>query len=86
MNKGAPCGMGSAGIMQHYLPACLQQPLLRTGPRGSGEFNEIFRDEAFGIAARWLADMRASVCGGRPFLKVAIRSFLILIIALNDAY
>jgi anaerobic selenocysteine-containing dehydrogenase len=41
VNKGVLCAKGSAGIMQHYSPARLRKPLLRTGPRGSGEFREI---------------------------------------------
>ena len=38
VNKGVLCAKGSAGIMQHYSPARLAQPLRRVGPRGSGEF------------------------------------------------
>ena len=38
VNKGVLCGKGSAGIMQHYSPARLRAPLLRVGPRGSGDF------------------------------------------------
>ncbi len=38
VNRGVLCAKGSAGIMQHYAPARLSTPLLRTGPRGSGEF------------------------------------------------
>ena len=53
VNRGVLCGKGSAGIMQHYSPARLKKPLLRTGPRGSGEFREIEWDEA--LSARWLA-------------------------------
>ena len=50
VNKGVLCGKGSAGIMNHYSPARLSAPLLRVGPRGSGEFKEIGWDEAMGIA------------------------------------
>ena len=38
INKGVLCAKGSAGIMQHYSPARLKQPMKRVGPRGSGEF------------------------------------------------
>jgi len=41
VNKGVLCAKGSAGIMQHYSPARLSQPLRRVGPRGSGEFEAI---------------------------------------------
>ena len=54
VNKGVLCAKGSAGIMQHYSPARLMKPLLRTGPRGSGEFREISWDEALEKAAEWL--------------------------------
>ncbi|MEM1160420.1 MAG: molybdopterin oxidoreductase family protein [Pseudomonadota bacterium] len=59
VNKGVLCAKGSAGIMQHYSPARLMKPLLRTGPRGSGEFKEISWDEALETAAEWLAPLRA---------------------------
>jgi len=51
VNKGVLCGKGSAGIMQHYSPARLRNPLKRVGPRGSGEFEEISWDEALETAA-----------------------------------
>ncbi len=60
VNRGVLCGKGSAGIMQHYSPARLKKPLLRTGPRGSGEFREIEWDEALGIAAERLGRIRAT--------------------------
>ena len=59
VNRGVLCAKGSAGIMQHHSPARLTQPLLRTGPRGSGSFKTISWDEALGLATRWLADVRA---------------------------
>lgn len=58
INKGVLCAKGSAGIMQHYSPARLMKPLLRTGERGSGEFREIEWDEALTLAADWLAEIR----------------------------
>src|SRR5262245_47946428 len=58
VNKGVLCGKGSAGIMQHYSTARLRAPLLRVGPRGSGEFKEISWDEALGIATEWLGEVR----------------------------
>ncbi|MFD0860030.1 molybdopterin oxidoreductase family protein [Roseovarius aquimarinus] len=59
INKGVLCAKGSAGIMQHNSPARLRAPLKRTGPRGSGEFEEIGWDEALSLAAEWLAPLRA---------------------------
>ncbi|MGD9783109.1 MAG: molybdopterin oxidoreductase family protein [Hyphomicrobiaceae bacterium] len=60
INKGVLCGKGSAGIMQHYSPARLKAPLLRTGPRGSGQFKEITWEEALDIAAGWLGRVRTT--------------------------
>jgi anaerobic selenocysteine-containing dehydrogenase len=59
VNRGVLCAKGSAGIMQHYSPARLRKPLLRTGERGSNEFREVSWDEALGLATRWLAEARA---------------------------
>ncbi|MCC0044549.1 MAG: molybdopterin-dependent oxidoreductase [Brucellaceae bacterium] len=58
VNRGVLCAKGSAGIMQHYAPARLDAPLLRTGPRGSGEFKKISWDEALALATEWLGDVR----------------------------
>jgi anaerobic selenocysteine-containing dehydrogenase len=58
INKGVLCAKGSAGIMQHYSPARLKQPMKRVGPRGSGEFEPISWDEALTIATDWLAPVR----------------------------
>ncbi len=58
VNRGVLCGKGSAGIMQHYSPARLNKPLLRSGPRGSGEFREIEWDEALSIATERLSRIR----------------------------
>ena len=60
VNHGVLCAKGSAGIMQHYSPARLSKPLLRTGARGSGQFREIEWDEALDTAAGWLRDIRAT--------------------------
>lgn len=58
VNKGVLCAKGSSGIMQHYAPARLKGPMLRTGPRGSGEFRQISWDEALTIASEWLGETR----------------------------
>jgi anaerobic selenocysteine-containing dehydrogenase len=59
VNKGVLCAKGSAGIMQHYSPARLRKPLLRTGERGRGAFREIEWDEAMAIAVAWLKPVRS---------------------------
>ncbi len=58
VNRGVLCAKGSAGIMQHYAPARLKGPMLRTGPRGSGEFKQISWDEALSLATEWLGAVR----------------------------
>ncbi len=58
VNKGVLCAKGSAGIMQHKAPSRLRAPLKRTGPRGSGEFQEISWDEALTLATSWLKPIR----------------------------
>ncbi|MGI9569117.1 MAG: molybdopterin-dependent oxidoreductase, partial [Desulfobulbia bacterium] len=58
VNQGVLCAKGSAGIMQHYSPARLTSPLLRTGERGSGEFKKITWDEALELATSWLGGVR----------------------------
>jgi anaerobic selenocysteine-containing dehydrogenase len=58
VNKGVLCAKGSSGIMQHYAPARLDSPLLRIGPRGSGEFRKISWEEALRLATEWLGEVR----------------------------
>ncbi len=41
VNQGVLCAKGSAGIMQVNAPSRLDAPLMRVGPRGSGEFKKI---------------------------------------------
>ncbi|WP_204112830.1 molybdopterin oxidoreductase family protein [Shimia biformata] len=57
VNKGVLCAKGSAGIMQHNAPSRLRKPLIRTGPRGSGEFQEISWHEAMATAVGWLTEI-----------------------------
>jgi len=58
VNRGVLCAKGSAGIMQHNSPARLSRPLVRTGPRGSGEFQEVDWETALGLASGWLSQVR----------------------------
>ncbi|HET7411004.1 MAG TPA: molybdopterin-dependent oxidoreductase, partial [Paracoccaceae bacterium] len=58
INRGVICAKGSAGIMQHYSPGRLMKPLIRTGPRGSGQFREISWEEALETAVSWLKPIR----------------------------
>jgi anaerobic selenocysteine-containing dehydrogenase len=58
VNRGVICGKGASGIMQHYSPARLTKPLIRVGPRGSGEFREVEWEEALRTATMWLSETR----------------------------
>lgn len=58
VNRGVLCAKGSAGIMQQHSPAKLKKPLMRSGPRGSGQFREIEWDEALATATGWLSQIR----------------------------
>ena len=58
VNRGVLCAKGAAGIMQHNSPARLRAPLRRTGPRGSGQFEEITWEEAYAQAEAWLRPIR----------------------------
>ncbi|MEO0992929.1 MAG: molybdopterin oxidoreductase family protein [Pseudomonadota bacterium] len=60
VNRGVLCAKGSAGIMQHYSPARLMQPMKRVGPRGSGEFEPISWEEALETARGWLTEIRST--------------------------
>ncbi|MEM9145350.1 MAG: molybdopterin oxidoreductase family protein [Pseudomonadota bacterium] len=60
VNRGVLCAKGSAGIMQHYSPARLMQPMKRVGPRGSGEFEPISWEEALETARDWLTEIRST--------------------------
>jgi len=60
VNRGVLCAKGSAGIMNHYSPARLTNPLRRVGPRGSGEFEEIEWEEALAEAVEALGSVRAT--------------------------
>ncbi|WP_420415638.1 molybdopterin oxidoreductase family protein [Roseibium sp.] len=58
VNKGVLCAKGASGIMQVTAPSRLRKPLKRTGPRGSGEFEEISWEEALKTAVSWLEPIR----------------------------
>jgi len=58
VNQGVLCAKGSAGIMQVNAPSRLDAPLMRVGPRGSGEFKKISWEEALDLAVEWLNPLK----------------------------
>ena len=58
------CAKGSAGIALEYDDERPRQPLIRTGPRGSGEWREASWDEALDFTAAKLKEVIAEY-GGR---------------------
>lgn len=55
-----PCPRGYTIQQAHYAPDRLLAPLIASGPRGSGRFREASWDEALGLVARKLKEVRAT--------------------------
>jgi anaerobic dimethyl sulfoxide reductase subunit A len=53
------CRRGFSLLKEHYAPDRLTQPLIRTGPRGSGAFRKVSWEEALALVAARLGDIRA---------------------------
>ena len=58
--------------MQVNAPSRLDSPMIRVGPRGSGEFKRISWDEALNIAVEWLKPLRKKAPEKLAFLPVEI--------------
>lgn len=56
---GLLCTRGAAGRQYVYRPDRVMTPLIRTGPRGSGQFREASWEEAMALAAEKLKAIRA---------------------------
>lgn len=67
MNRGHLCPKGHANRQYIYRADRIRTPLRRTGPRGSGEFEEISWEEAYREIARRLNEIKAS-CGPESVL------------------
>jgi anaerobic selenocysteine-containing dehydrogenase len=60
VNQGKLCARGQAGLQVLYHPDRITHPIKRTGPRGSGEFQEITWDDALKELAAHLTTLQAS--------------------------
>jgi anaerobic selenocysteine-containing dehydrogenase len=58
VNQGALCARGQAAIQVTYHPDRLTHPLKRTGPRGSGQFQEVTWDAAIAELVDRLESLR----------------------------
>jgi anaerobic selenocysteine-containing dehydrogenase len=63
MNRGGMCPRGVAGVQALYHPDRISSPLERVGPRGSGDWRPIGREEALAAIGHRLGALRS---GGRP--------------------
>ena len=63
MNRGGVCPRGIGGVQILYHPERLKSPLVRVGPRGSGQWRTISPQEAVALLTERLQALRAA---GRP--------------------
>ncbi len=64
VNRGRLCARGQAILQELYHPDRVQQPLKRTGPRGSGEFQKISWEEGLGILTARLKELQREQATG----------------------
>src|SRR6202522_1009509 len=60
VNRGKLCARGQAGLQVAYHPDRVTHPIKRTGPRGSGEFQEITWDDALKEVSAHLTALQSS--------------------------
>ncbi len=63
VNKGKLCARGQALLQELYHPDRIQQPLKRTGTRGSGQFEKISWEEAMNLLVEKLKAVRSDPAG-----------------------
>jgi anaerobic selenocysteine-containing dehydrogenase len=63
LNQGVCCLKGQTSLEMLYSPERIEHPRVQTGERGSGDWKEISWDEALGIVADKLAELREA---GKP--------------------
>src|SRR5437764_14909185 len=67
ITRGFLCGKVSNYLDRVYGEDRLLHPLIRTGPKGAGEFRRASWDEALGVVAKRLESVR-DTCGGEAIL------------------
>jgi anaerobic selenocysteine-containing dehydrogenase len=60
LNQGVCCLKGQTSLEMLYSPERIEHPRIQTGERGSGDWKEISWDEAIGIVANKLMELRVS--------------------------
>ncbi|HEV2352221.1 MAG TPA: molybdopterin-dependent oxidoreductase [Terriglobia bacterium] len=74
ISQGKLCGRGQAGLQVTYHPDRLRHPLKRSGPRGSGQYQEVSWDEAIKELVSRLSALRsANQPGSLAFLTQTVR-------------
>jgi len=74
INQGKLCPRGQAGLQVTYHPDRLKGPLVRNGPRGSGQFREIGWDDAIKQLLSQLSDLQTNKQeGGFAFVTSPLR-------------
>src|SRR5580658_8240965 len=69
VNHGKLCARGQAGLQVLYHPDRITHPIKRTGPRGSGEFQQITWDDALKeVAAHLITLQRSNSANSLAFL------------------
>lgn len=63
LSRGGVCPRGIAGVQMLYHPKRLASPLVRTGARGAGEWQQVSTEDAVTRVVERLGEIRA---GGRP--------------------
>jgi anaerobic selenocysteine-containing dehydrogenase len=75
INRGRLCPRGQAGLQVTYHPDRVRTPLMRSGPRGSGEFKAISWDDAMKHLMAQLSSLHSGSLQGRlVFLTSPLRA------------
>jgi len=76
VNQGKLCARGQAMLQELYHPDRIRQPLKRTGPRGSGQFEPISWDEGLKQLAEALAPFQQADRDGLALVSAPLRGSL----------